>query len=213
MAGGTLQAFRAGSPEWRFQPGLAAQAGLSAARLAANLDPSCLPFPADALEGPFGLYATLAGESDGRREEIPASPAALLAVSHKAHATCGANQIPVGALAALLRDPAVSVATIERIDVELSQGSFDYPGCEDYGPFVPGATFLSRPLALAATVLAGPGPLRAATLEAALDDARLPEVAGRVRLFGRLRGSVVLAARCVGDGNARRRVDTSCESR
>ena len=177
-AGGTLQAFRAGSPEWRFQAGLAGCAGIAAARLAAAIDEDLLPFPAAALESPTGLYATVAGATvvAGR---IPVEPSALAQVSHKKHATCGANQVPVAALAALRRR-GVDVEEMAAIEVELSHASFAYPGCEDYGPFEEGATFLSRPFALAATALGDGGPLDATRVAAALADPRLLDVARRV---------------------------------
>src|SRR5690606_5739004 len=108
-AGGTLQAFRAGSPDWRFQPGLAARNGLAAARIAAALDPALLPFPVDALDGPEGVYATLVGEVVDWRQAIASGGSALTEISHKAHATCGANQIPVGAMSAILAAGAIAV--------------------------------------------------------------------------------------------------------
>ena len=178
-AGGTLQAFRAGSPEWRFQPGLSAQLGVTAARLAAALDPELVPFPDDALEGPHGLYAVLAGEEVDPGSSIPLAPRALLEVSHKLHATCGANQVPVAALFSIL-ESGVDADEIVRIDAYLSQASFDYPGCEDYGPFRVGGTFLSRPFALAAAALAGRGPLGERETLAALKDARLDSLAHTV---------------------------------
>ena len=178
-AGGTLQAFRAGSPEWRFQPGLAAQLGVSAARLAAALDPELLPFPGDALESPNGLYVVLAGVDVDAVSRIPLAPRALLEVTHKLHATCGANQVPVAALGSILAS-GVSADDIVRIDVHLSRASFEYPGCEDYGPFHDGGTFLSRPFALAATALAGRGPLGEVQTRAALGDPRLDRLARTV---------------------------------
>jgi hypothetical protein len=111
---------------------------------------------------------------------VPAAPGALRAVSHKLHATCGANQVPVAALARLMAS-GIRVDDIVRIDVHLSQASFDYPGCEDHGPFREGATFLSRPFALAATAIAGGGPLGEAQTRAALRDPRLDGLARRVR--------------------------------
>jgi 2-methylcitrate dehydratase PrpD len=178
-AGGTLQAFRAGSPEWRFQPGLAAQLGVSAARLAAALDPELLPFPGDALESANGLYVVLAGVDVDAGSRIAVEPHALLEVTHKLHATCGANQVPVAALSSILESGVVA-DEIVRIDVHLSRASFEYPGCEDYGPFREGGTFLSRPFALAATVLAGRGPLGDQQARAALRDPRLDRLARTV---------------------------------
>lgn len=178
-AGGTLQAFRAGSPEWRFQPGITAQAGLSAARLAAALDPALLPFPPASIEAPNGVYETLAGRLVDWRDPMGEQRTALQDTSHKVHATCGANQVVVGALDKILRD-GVEVADITRIDVGVSQSSYVYPGCEDYGPFSEQTTYLSRPLAVVATALAGGGPLRAHQIQAALSDPRLDDLLARV---------------------------------
>lgn len=185
-SGGTLQAFRAGSPEWRLQPGLAAQVGIGAARWAAVADEGDLDYPAHALEGPGGLYETLgvgvrarsrltvdAGATDAARD-------GLLGATFKRHATCGANQVPVEVMAELVSGGALSVGEIERVDVTLARAAHDYPGCGDRGPFTAESSFLSRPLALATTVLTGGGALTNEGIAAALGDARLPALVARV---------------------------------
>ncbi len=179
-AGGTLQAFRVGSPEWRTQVGIAAQNGLTAARLAASLDPAQLPVPRDALDGAASVYTVLAGREEDWVRRMPPPARRLHEITHKAHATCGANQVPIGALTAILRAEPIAVDDVERVDIALGRAGYAYPGTEDTGPFTEEGTLLSRPLAIAATLLAGGGPLGAATLRDALADPRLDAVVARV---------------------------------
>lgn len=179
--GGTLQAFRSGSPEWRWQPALGGQAGLAAARLAAVSEPELLDVALDAIESPTGFYRTLVGHDVDWREAMLASIGdGVAGVTHKVHATCGANQGAISALAAILRREQIAPERIVRIEAHVSQMSFDYPGCESYGPFNEEGTFLSRPFALAALVLDGGPHLRREVARRALDDPRLSEMMSRV---------------------------------
>ena len=175
VAGGTLAPLTLGSPEWRFQPGLAACSGLAAARLAATLDEEMLlDMRATTLEGPGGLYATLVGhEVEWERAVDLIECPALLGITHKVHSTCGANQGPATALGELLDRQTIDFADIAAIDVHLSPMSLAYPGTEGRGPFTGDGVYMSRPLALAAIALSGGGPLTSGVLDAAIADDRL----------------------------------------
>lgn len=181
-AGGTLQAFRAGSPEWRLQPGIAAQLGITAMRWAAAADDADLDYPPTALEGPGGLYETLGVvRSESDRGAEAGVEDGLAGTTVKIHATCGANQMPLEVLGDLLARHRFGVADVEAVEVELERAGYEYPGCEDRGPFTPASGMLSRPLALAAVLLEGAGPLTADVLERALADDRLAGTIDRIR--------------------------------
>ena len=181
-SGGTLQAFRAGSPEWRLQPGLAAQIGIVAARWAAVADEDDLAYPPGALEGPGGLYETFGVHGGGDEFLGGASEDhdGLAGTTFKLHATCGANQVPVEVLAELHADHGFAADDVERIEVSLVRAAYEYPGCNDRGPFTAAGGYLSRPLALAAVVLTGAHPLTAAEIASALADDRLDALTARI---------------------------------
>ncbi|MGY1838151.1 MULTISPECIES: MmgE/PrpD family protein [unclassified Modestobacter] len=182
-AGGTMQALRNGSPEWRFQGGLAALSGLAAARLAAALEPDLLPFVSSSIESPAGLYPAIAGvpDVDWRKEfDALAASSPFQAVTHKKYASCGANQVAIGALRTILGRRPVDPTAVVSIDASVTRAAYDFPGCASRGPFTSESALLSRPFALAATVLAEGAPLRLEQLRAALSDERLVGLVDRV---------------------------------
>lgn len=182
LSGGTLAPLTLGSPDWRTQPGLAALSGLAATRYAAALDSTLLAqMRFDAIETPGGLYATLtASEVDWLAAVDSTAYPAMHHISHKQHATCGANQVPVAALSHLLGGLDAGFADIVRVEVALTHTALAYPGTEDFGPFTGDGVYMSRPLALAAIALHGGGPLTRSVLDRALEDDRLEEALGRI---------------------------------
>src|SRR5690606_6058401 len=100
-AGGTLQSLRQGSPEWRTQGATAAVTGLLAARWAAV---GLSHGTTSSLERVGGLYPVLRGAVE--EPAPPLTPLAplehLRAVTFKTASTCGANQMPVALLRALI---------------------------------------------------------------------------------------------------------------
>ncbi len=187
-SGGTLQALRTGSSEWRIQPGIAARIGIVAARIAESAGPYDLVFAERALESDSVFYASFV---PGFREDDLRSADGvdgLLGVTHKEHATCGANQLAVESFAALRDQYGWSPEDIVSIDIELEPAGYEYPGCNSTGPFAGGGGFLSRPLAIAAVALTGTRILTETSLKAALSDVRVGEVMARVHSRPRREG-------------------------
>ncbi|WP_157814028.1 MULTISPECIES: MmgE/PrpD family protein [unclassified Microbacterium] len=188
-SGGTLQALRTGSAEWRVQPGLAARLGIAAARLAESAESSDLDFADRAIEGEAGFYASFV--QDWTIDQLADAPEVdgLLGVTHKEHATCGANQLAVESFATLRERRGWGPEDVTRVDIELEQAGYDYPGCNSTGPFADGGGFLSRPLAIAAILLTGDRVLTETSLSAALADPRLEGIMARIHSRPRHGGS------------------------
>jgi 2-methylcitrate dehydratase PrpD len=114
MASGLLEFLADGSETKRLHPGLAAQAGLAAARLAAHGATG----PGTVFEGRFGLYnaylhgvdADLAGQvADlGKRWETSR-------IAFKPYPACHYVHAPVDALAALIREHGLGASDVERM--------------------------------------------------------------------------------------------------
>ena len=188
-SGGTLQALRTGSAEWRIQPGMAARLGVAAARIAESAESSDLDFADRAIEGGAGFYASYV--PDWTIDHLADAPEVdgLLGVTHKEHATCGANQLAVESFAMLRERRGWGPDEVARVDIELEQAGYDYPGCNSTGPFADGGGFLSRPLAIAAILLTGHRVLTEASLSAALADSRVEDVMARIHSRPRREGS------------------------
>src|SRR5690606_1702589 len=135
----------------------------------------------DSIESPRGLYATLTETEVDWRTAVEATDSPVLRhVTHKQHATCGANQVPVEALCELLRRVNPRFADIVGVEVALAPTALAYPGTEDRGPFTGDGVYMSRPLALAAVALHGEGPLTRSVLDDALEDDRLASALGLI---------------------------------
>lgn len=179
-SGGTLQSLRTGSAEWRIQPGMATRLGIAAARVAESAESSDLDVADRAVEGDVGFYASYV--QDWRPDHLADAPEidGLLGVTHKVHATCGANQLAVESFAMLRERRGWGPEEVTRVDIELEQAGYDYPGCNSTGPFSDGGGFLSRPLAIAAILLTGDRVLTERSLAAALADPRVGDVMTRI---------------------------------
>lgn len=130
FAGGMLQGPADGTDEWRYQPGMAASAGLMAATLAeagATASPN-------AIEGPAGFARAFAGMDAVSAldclDEL-GSRWALRDVTFKPYPVCLFNQSPVDA--ALELSPRVKGA-ISVVHVRAHRGAVEYPGVAKWPP-------------------------------------------------------------------------------
>ncbi|WP_312529328.1 MmgE/PrpD family protein [Paracoccus sp. (in: a-proteobacteria)] len=131
ITGGTLEPVRAGSDEWRVQNGRAAQGGLIAALMAS----SGVSGAPEALDGPKGFLATLAGIATMPEVWItPPDPATMLKVVCKPYATLGDN-MPAAMAAQKLFQDGIEPNQIEAIEVTLWEPFTAYPGTNFTGPF------------------------------------------------------------------------------
>jgi len=126
-AGGTMQCWSEGTPEWRLQVGHAAAAGIEAALLAER----DFVGAAASLEGDSGWYRAFAGRVPPLR-----APAWHLAeMVFKPYPGCLINQAPVHLVLESMRDAGLGSDDIETIDVAMSDRDARYPGVDQYGPF------------------------------------------------------------------------------
>ncbi|KMO15295.1 MmgE/PrpD family protein [Methylobacterium indicum] len=129
--GGTLEPVRAGADEWRVQNGRAAQGGLIAACLAA----SGVAGAPEALDGPKGFLATVAGmEQAPDVWSTPPDPAAMRGIMCKPYATLGDN-MPAAMAAQKLHGEGLDPAAVEAIEVTLWEPYTVYPGTNFKGPY------------------------------------------------------------------------------
>jgi 2-methylcitrate dehydratase PrpD len=147
-----LQSFTDGTDEWRYQVGVAARLGWTAAELAKA---GSISAPG-AFEGKAGFVRTFA-----RAEcDVAAMVArlgedwAILRVTFKPYPVCAFNQTPVTA-ALLLREKLVP-AELQAVRVRMNPYETGYAGMDAVGPFnsVSG-TLMSIPFCIAATLLHG----------------------------------------------------------
>lgn len=151
FTGGVLQSFADGTDEWRYQPGMVAQSGLTAAELA-RAGAVSAPF---ALEGKAGLARGFAGVAlpDGLAARL-GQDWATLRVTFKPFPVCAFNQTPVtGAL--ILREQ-LGGEVPRAVRVRMNPYETGYAGMDATGPFhsVSG-TLMSIPFCIATTLLYG----------------------------------------------------------
>lgn len=149
FAGGTSEAFAAGSDEWHYQSGTAAATGLLAARLAqAGATGSSRAF-----EGPAGYLECFAGESVAA-DDIATDLGVhwrLLEVTYKPYPVCAFNQTPAMLAARLADEHDLKPADVERLVVGMNVREATYPGVPDRGPFNQVTqTLMSAPFGIAA---------------------------------------------------------------
>lgn len=129
--GGTLEPVRAGADEWRVQNGRAAQGGLIAASLAA----AGVAGAPQALDGPKGFLATIAGlDTTPDVWATPPDPAIMRTIMAKPFATLGDN-MPAAMAARQLHLDGVDPAAVAAIEVTLWEPYTAYPGTSFKGPF------------------------------------------------------------------------------
>ncbi|WP_454019769.1 MmgE/PrpD family protein [Azospirillum sp. Marseille-Q6669] len=152
FTGGILQSFDDGTDEWRYQVGVAAVNGLTAARLAAAGSVSA----PRAFEGRTGFVRAFA-----RTGCDPVELAARLGrdwsihrVTFKPYPVCAFNQTPVTAALALREE--VAGRAIRSVTVRMNPFETGYAGMDSKGPFASiSGTLMSIPFCIALTLLRG----------------------------------------------------------
>lgn len=176
FSGGLLQSFTDGTDEWRYQVGVTARAGWTAAELAAAGSTSA----PHAFEGPKGLIAAFA-----RKELDPAAVRAKLGrdwqtlrVAFKPFPVCAFNQTPV--ISALELRKRLDPAKIATVEVFMNPYECGYAGMDSVGPFNSiSGTLMSIPFCIALTLARG-----APTMDAMqrYDDAEVNGLMTRIKL-------------------------------
>ncbi len=175
QAGGVLQVWREGGPEFPFHLGFAARNGVVAAELAAaGVSAGRLM-----LEGPEGLYAAAAGADRPAREALEGLGRdwQLREVTVKPYPCCAVLQGPMQVALQLARE--LAGRRVRRSSLALSQFEATFPGIDNAGPHFagPAATKMSAQFCLAVAML--DGRLALADLSR-LDDTGIAELAQRV---------------------------------
>ncbi|MFT3721727.1 MmgE/PrpD family protein [Pseudorhodoferax sp.] len=148
LAGGTGQAWVAGTQEWQLQIGFAARNGVTAARLAA----AGVRGAPDALEGKAGFYQAFCGGAEGAAEagRDLGQNWRSLQVTYKPFAVCAILQMPVTQAIALAREHDLRQEDIRAVRLRLPPVEAAYPGTDSRGPYAGvGATLMSAQFCLA----------------------------------------------------------------
>lgn len=152
FAGGMLQGPADGTEEWRYQPGMAAHAGLMAAELARA---GALASP-DAIEGPAGFARAFAGmAADAALADLDQLGRrwALREVTFKPFPVCLFNQSPVAA--ALMLSQRVK-GEIAAVRIRAHRNSVEYPGVAKWPPVASiSDTLQSMPFSVALALIDG----------------------------------------------------------
>jgi 2-methylcitrate dehydratase PrpD len=177
FSGGMLQSFAEGTDEWRYQVGVAAKIGWTAAELAKAGSVSA----AAAIEGKSGFVQALARvdcDVDGLAQRL-GKEWATLRVTFKPYPVCAFNQTPV--IAALAIRERLAGAEPSAVRVRMNPYETGYAGMDAVGPFnsVSG-TLMSIPFCIAATLLYGIPDMRRMTT---YDDEKLNAFIGRTTLI------------------------------
>ncbi|WP_375000953.1 MmgE/PrpD family protein [Aeromicrobium sp. CTD01-1L150] len=130
-SGGTTESFDAGTQEWHFQPGQAAQAGVIAADLA-RLGVPGSRYAFENSGGFLGAFAggTRAGDRSAVEDHLT-SGLGILEVTFKPYPVCAFNQAP-GAAAVELSSR-LDGRKIARVEVLMSSAEARYPGVDNAG--------------------------------------------------------------------------------
>lgn len=139
FAGGTMQCWTEGTPEWRIQIGQTSRAGVFSALLAMSGQKAA----SQSLEGPQGFYAAFCGTARAPKEQwLWHTPKVVF----KPMPGCLINQPAVYLLMQIQRIHAIRSSDIARVKVELSPRNAGYPGIANYGPFdTPAGAIMSCP--------------------------------------------------------------------
>jgi 2-methylcitrate dehydratase PrpD len=175
MAAGLQQAFRADAMSKPLHAGRAAEAGLLAARLAAQGVTGAL----DALDGPRGFAAAMSGQQVDW-EAVTADLGAdwtITRMTFKDHAACGHVHAAVDAVRALADEHGLTPDAVARIEVGSYAKSLEI--CGNATPTTAFEAKFSLPYCVAATLARG-SVRRAAFEDEALADPVIRAVAARV---------------------------------
>ncbi len=147
LAGGTGQAWVAGTQEWQLQIGFAARNGITAARLAA----AGVRGASDSLEGKAGFYRAFCGDAEGA-DMVGYDLGKVwrsLEVTYKPFAVCAILQMPVTQAIDLAREQDLKPSDIRAVRLRLPQVEAAYPGTDSCGPYAGvGATLMSAQFCL-----------------------------------------------------------------
>ncbi|WP_164553324.1 MmgE/PrpD family protein [Brevibacillus marinus] len=152
FAFGTLEAFTAGSMEWRFENGLAAKNGLLSALLAQHGAVATRY----AFEGKAGFLHAFAGnrEEPLKCAESLGKAYELMNVTFKLYPVCAFNQTPVINTLQLTEERDIPLEQIEAITIEMNEYEANYPGMSAKGPFANiSQTLMSAPYCVAVALL------------------------------------------------------------
>ena len=175
FAGGTSEAFGAGTDEWHFQSGMAAAAGL----LASGLARAGAQGSPNAFEGRAGYLDCFARGSDGA-ETIGAGLGhrwGILDVTFKPFPICAFNQAPALLAADLARE---HPGDIRSLILRMNEREATYPGMPGAGPFEQVAQTLMSTRFCVAVALAE-GHITFADLQR-YDDPLLLDLIGRIEV-------------------------------
>ncbi len=177
FSGGLLQSFADGTDEWRYQVGLVAKVGWTAAELA-RAGSTSAPF---AFEGKAGFVRTFArAECDvAALVKRLGDDWAVLRVTFKPYPVCAFNQTPV--TAALVLREKLGGAELKAVRVRMNPYETGYAGMDAVGPFnsVSG-TLMSIPFCIAATLIYGIPDMKRMTT---YDDSKLNGFINRTTLI------------------------------
>ncbi len=153
FSAGLNQAWIEGTSEWRWELGMAARNGVTAARLAASGARGATRW----LEGDAGFARAFAGDAaaaDGPWEL--GERWRILDVIYKPYPVCNINQSPVELAVDLVRSEALTPERIAAVRLHLNPSDRSYPGTLNEGPFLDvGATLMSAPFCVAMALKSG----------------------------------------------------------
>jgi 2-methylcitrate dehydratase PrpD len=176
FAGGILQSFADGTDEWRYQVGVAARLGLTAAELARAGSVSA----PHAIEGPSGFVRAFARADCDAAGLVAALGRewAIHRVTFKPFPVCAFNQTPVTAALALREQ--LGGAALDSVVVRMNPYEVGYAGMDARGPFSTiSGTLMSVPFCIAATLARGVPTMQLMTT---YDDAEVNALEARVQL-------------------------------
>jgi len=128
FAGGTMQTWTEGTPEWQLHSGHAARCGIVAAQLARGGYQSA----SQALEGRAGFLRAFAGQVHKVAERFDWATADVV---FKPLPGCLINQAPLYLFLQQIREHAITEDQIDKVSIALSPISATYPGVANHGPF------------------------------------------------------------------------------
>lgn len=176
FSGGLLQSFADGTDEWRYQVGVIANLGRTAAELARAGSVSA----PNAFEGPAGFVKSFTRtecDVDALADKL-GSEWNTHRVAFKPFPVCAFNQTPVTAGLALRAG--LDLDQVESIDVRMNSYECGYAGMDAVGPFNSiSGTLMSIPFCIANTLLYGAPTMQQMTT---YDDAKVAGLIDRITL-------------------------------
>ncbi len=148
FASGTMECFVAGTPEWRFEVGLASREGILAALIAKN----GVRAAPTAIEGKIGFLNAFANTTECAENIVKylGNKWEIMSACFKPYPICAFNQTPVLAMLDMVKEYKIDSNQIERIRIFVNPYEFQYPGMNYRGPFSTiEATLMSTPFCLA----------------------------------------------------------------